>query len=147
VPKTGIQYVTKGEKLRTEGFSLASRRKGSRSLPQNSMKLHLLFCAALVAGMQAQAATTNTFPTTGNAGIGTTAPTQLLQIVATGTGNAEEILQRPTTSQLSLLQFTTATTTDWGLGTWNNATSDFNIYNYGEGLRGQRRLKGSCLDS
>jgi len=90
-------------------------------------------------------AQTNTFPSSGSVGIGTTTPSYTLQISQPTGYNAWEVLQRPNAGQVSILGFLTGSTSDWALGEINtgSGTSDFGIFNYNTGANALSILKSN----
>jgi len=91
-----------------------------------------LFISAGIALVGTARGQTNTFPSSGSVGIGTTTPSYTLQISQPTGYNAWEVLERPNSSQIGVLGFLTGSTSDWALGEADTGSgaSDFGIFNY-----------------
>jgi len=76
----------------------------------------------------------------GYIGIGTNSPSQILHVKSTA--NAWQILERNSVSNISFLQFTTLSTSDFGVGVID-ANSNFAIFNYGTGNSSLKILKSN----
>ena len=90
----------------------------------------------LLAGVTTAWAQTNTFPASGNAGIGTTSPARNLSIVAApGSDAVMEFARDNINTNALFLMRTGASANDWLFGTRNGST-DFRIFSFGIGAGG-----------